>query len=93
MVIVVAALWLFSTVFQSAVRAVILCKGLSSENFATVALIPKNLDNASCCPLDIAQIGFTLKGNQRICDLLAGITVLIHIERQLNRGSFLRVND
>ena len=93
MVIEVSALRPLPTVFLRKVISVVRCISLSCQHISAMALIPKDLDDAVCCPLDVSKIRFPLKSNECIRNLLRGVSVEIHIECQLYSRGLFWVND
>ena len=66
----VSALRPLPTVFLRKVISVVRCISLAGQYISAMALIPKNLDDTVCCPLDISKIRFSLKSDKCINSLM-----------------------
>ena len=79
MMIEVSALRPLPTVFLRKVISVVRCISLPGQHISAMALIPKDLDDAVCGPLDISKIRFSFKSDEGIRNLLRGVSVEIQM--------------
>ena len=68
-------------------------KCLTGQHITTMPLVSEDLDNATRCPFNIAEIRLATERNQCIRNLLRGVSVKIHIKGKLDRWGFLFVDD
>ena len=91
-VIPVKALGAVAPILPGLVVQVVRGEGLSGQHIPAMTLIAKNLNNGIGGPFDISQVGLTAQLGKRRRDVAGGVAVQIHVEDELHRRRFLRVD-